>query len=107
MPITYDSHTGWPSRVESSLRRSISQRTKNAYGFKIGITSYPEWRFKMYGSDYRDMVVVYETSSESHVRDLERWLVDFFYGAPGCDNVNRGGGGPIGQSPFYLYVVRR
>lgn len=53
------------------------------------------------------MVVLYRTGSKRFIRDMEWCLVDYFCGRLDCDNVNAGGGGPVGEPHFYLYIVTR
>lgn len=73
--------------------------------FKIGITSDPDQRALRYSSDYyNEMIVLYETSSISNVRKLEKELIEYYEGW--CDNRIAGGGGNIGPRPYYLYIVR-
>ena len=49
------------------------------------------------------MIVVYETRSERNARDFEARLIRYY--RDNADNERRGGGGPLGGPPFYLYVV--
>lgn len=49
------------------------------------------------------MIVLYETGSQRNARDLERRSIDCYGDA--SDAEGRGGGGPLGGPPFYLYVV--
>lgn len=107
MEVTYSLTTGWPSQVESTLRRRISGYTRGVEFFKIGITSNPDDRAKRYEYDepYDEMIVIYSTKSRDHVTRLEAWLVAYYEDY--CDNlVGGGGGGRRGSPPYYLYIVR-
>ena len=108
MGIEYNYIMGWPKHVQTGLRRSIAAYAWGCTSFKIGITSAPWNRFTAPDySMYDRMVVLYRTDSERFIRDMERSLVDYFCGHPDCDNVNAGGGGPMGEPPIYLYIVMR
>lgn len=48
------------------------------------------------------MVVIYESGSIDHVDEVEAHLTDHFCDA---DNFRRGGAGPAGEAPHYVYVV--
>ena len=106
MPIRLDwdvRTTGWPSRVEGSLHHRISGYTRNGRSFKTGITGNPQRRKAGYDGICDRMIVLYETTSERHARDFERRSIDCYGDA--SDAERRGGGGPLGGPPFYLYVV--
>lgn len=105
--IYYEHMTGTPARVASSLRRRVSQYTRQdrVRGFKIGITNNPERRFsESHAAQYDEMIVVYQTASRRHVCDVERDLVE--HNRDLCDNLVGGGGGRASTGPFYLYIVR-
>lgn len=106
MDIRYEIETGWPS--QSNLHQRVSAFTRNdrCVSFKIGITNNPNRRASLYRSNstiYHEMVVLYKTSSDAHVRYMERFLCDYY--ADVSDNVNAGGGGLGGEGPYYLYVT--
>ena len=103
MEITYAINSGWPSQITSTMRRRVSGYTRDA-SFKIGITSAPNQGAAYYSNDYDEMVLLYETSSISNVRQLEKELIEYYEGW--CDNEIAGGGGSIGTQPYYLYIVR-
>lgn len=110
MEIRYEVETGWPSSLELCRRVAAYGRLDRVLGFKVGISCNPEGRAALYKHQdphYKEMVVLYKTSSDSVVRDVERDLTIWFKGDAECDNVNIGGGGPKGSAPFYLYVVLR
>ena len=106
--VIYNYFTGWPSEVVSDVLRSISAYTRRdrVRGFKIGITSDPERRFQEeYAHAYRNMAVVYQSSSVANVADMERLLIDHNWEL--ADNIISGGGGNYGDPPYYLYVAMR
>lgn len=71
--------------------------------FKIGITANPERRRHGYRHDYDEMIVVFSTESSLEARLAERALIAKF---DASDNIDPGGGGPLGESPYYVYIVR-
>lgn len=98
--------TGRPDRILSTLLRRVSAYTRQTKvsKFKIGITCSPDRRWvEGYRHEYERMIVVYRTTSDKHVRQMERLLVDHNWECG--DNVYRGGGGPSGVGPYYLYIV--
>ena len=105
MPIQleWDPWTGPPSKIEGSLHRRISGYTRNGQSFKTGITGNPWGRKPGYDGIYDRMIVLYKTTSEKYARDFERRSIDWYGDA--SDAERRGGGGPLGGPPFYLYVV--
>ena len=105
MVITCNIRTGRFQAVMSFLRRSISQYRRGSSQFKIGITNSPRRRAIEYGWEFDEMVVLYKTSSSDFARDTEAILVDEYW--EDCDNEIGGGGGPLGQAPYYLYIVRK
>lgn len=105
-PVFYDQVTGAPARVGSVIVKRLSAytRTTNVRRFKIGISNNPDRRFQeAYEGFYDEMVVLYETTSIDYVSELERILVA--YNLDYTDNEVAGGGGGIGEPPYYLYVV--
>ena len=103
MDVRFDIETGWPSQVNLHGRVSALTRIDRVSGFKIGITSNPDVRASQYGDLYDEMVVLYESSSEDNVREMERHLVDYY--RDDSDAERGGGGGRLGQPPYFLYVV--
>lgn len=106
MEIRYEIQTGWPSQTNIHQRISAYTRTGRCAAFKIGITNNPDRRASLYrsnGAVYHEMLVLYRTSSDSHVREMERFLCDYYSGC--SDNINAGGGGPSSEGPYYLYVT--
>lgn len=98
MDVNWD-HVRFTSKIGALTRDYLVSN------FKIGITGDPERRAHEYGEFYGEMVVLYETRSEAHVRDSERDLTSLYEGY--CDNSITGGGGTLGGPPYYLYLVRR
>ena len=104
MEVIYNYWTGWPNQVIPSLRRSISKYRRSSSSFKIGITNDPDRRAMEYGFTYDVMVVLYRTSSDRFVRQIESLLIEEYW--YDCDNTVGGGGGSRGCPPYYLYIVR-
>src|SRR6266446_2955987 len=122
MEIRDACETGWPSGVrlqqrvaayvrEDRLRNYKLHDRVKAYvrderlrRYKVGITSGPRTRAVQYGAQYDEMILVYRTSSNDHVRELERVLTEYF--GDDCDNeINGGGGRQATGGPYFLYVV--
>ena len=104
MNVLTSQRTGWPPSMES-VKRRIGALTRDDADFKIGITADYERRkngYRKESAQYQTMILIYETSSQRHVRDMEKALIDHYTGR--SDNWQRGGGG-LGHPPFYLYVV--
>jgi len=98
--------TGRPAVIAPDVARSLSNHTRvNAVGrYKIGITCRPEQRFREYGREFDEMVLLYCSTSRDYVRDLEAMLVEMHW--EWCENMIGGGGGSRGSGRHYLYVVR-
>jgi len=105
MRIREDIETGWPSGTNVHQRISAYVREGRARSFKVGITNNPYARAANYGDQYDEMIVVYQTTSDKNLRELETLLTDYYAGH--SDNQNDGGAGPRGQGPYFLYVVVR
>ena len=108
MEIYNETQGGWPSQVDSIMRRRVSDYT-SGNDFKIGITNDPDARAGQYGyiepyPYYDEMILIYETSSIINARKLESELIKH-YGAL-CDNRIGGGGGSSESGRYYLYIVR-
>ncbi len=104
--VSFDTTTGTPSQVLSTLLQRISAYTRHdrTRQFKIGITNHPERRYSQaYADKYDEMIVIYETSSISHVSTLEAEIINHNWEL--TDNQVGGGGGNIGDPPYFLYVV--
>ncbi|MBI3481107.1 MAG: GIY-YIG nuclease family protein [Nitrosomonadales bacterium] len=106
--VSFDTTTGTPSQVRSTLLQRISAYTRQnrIRQFKIGITNHPDRRYSQaYADEYDEMIVIYETSSINHVSTLEAALIEHNWEF--TDNQVGGGGGNIGDPPYFLYVVLR
>ena len=99
MNVRYEIEPG-PDR----LRRRIAAFVRSCRAFKIGITSSPKERAASYDEEYDEMILLYKSQSNVAIRDIERGLVDYFWDS---DALAPGGGGPLGDPPYYLYVVVR
>lgn len=105
--VSWHERSGDPDEVISTLKRSVGQFTKNVGTFKIGRTCDPAHRAGQ--PDYAkfdEMIVIYKTRSAEHVNDVETQLIEFFETHNDIGNFRGGGGGPLGQPPYYVYVVR-
>jgi len=110
MELRYEVETGWPDGLELRRRVAAYGRLDRVLGFKVGITCDPSNRAAQYryrDPHYKEMVIIYKTRSDPMVRNIEREMTDWFDDDPECDNYARGGGGPRGSPPYYLYVVLR
>lgn len=105
-PIHYDYETGRPSEVATSLKRRVGAYTRDNLKrkFKIGITCDPEGRWdNAYKRDYDEMIVLYQSQSIDSVSQVERDLIE--HNKHLTKNRIAGGGGAIGNPPYYLYLV--
>jgi hypothetical protein len=104
--------TGWPSQVAPSLTRKVGALSRHG-GFhkKIGITADPYSRARRHASDgWRRMELIYQSSSYSHVCQMERYLVDRFHvgvtlGGYHHNLVGGGGGRRPSRGPYFLYMI--
>ena len=107
MEIYNETQGGWPSQVNSTMRRRVSAHT-SGNDFKIGITNNPDASAGQYDyidPDYDEMILIYETSSITNARELESDLIKH-YGAR-CDNrIGGGESGNLGNGRYYLYIIR-
>lgn len=85
------------------LIRHVSQFVPSSGRFKIGITSSPQNRASKYRGQYEEMVVVHRTETALEARLSERALIN---NLSHSDNIDPGGGGPLGSRPYYVYIVR-
>ena len=87
----------------------MSALTRNASNMWIGIASQGEsgmrgrWNSKYKSLGLKYMAKIYQTTSDSFRKNLEDELVNF-YGS-NLDNLNAGGGGGFGSSPYVVYVA--
>lgn len=112
MIVTWKVEKGKPGTLSDKtvarLNRRVSQLKRGNRNFKIGITSDPVGRSRLYesrdGDRYHEMVVLYQTGSSDRIRKLEAALISKH--GKDSDNEQGGGGGLLGNPPYYLYVVR-
>lgn len=108
MSVRYEQETVRPSDVLTTISRRIGaySRASLVERFKIGISNNPSRRWReAYKYAYDEMIVLYSSSSISNVSILENLLVERNFDL--CDNLIAGGGGSIGEPPYYLYLVRK
>ena len=104
MKITDRAVRGRPSEKISALSRRVSRYVQSSQAVKVGMTSNPERRAGAYGDEYNHMVLIYKTASERNARLVERELVKIHWSH--LDNEGPGGVGPLGDPPYYVYLVR-
>lgn len=74
--------------------------------FKIGITCTPFLRWRAYEREgYQKMHLLHVTEEPGLVQMMEAALISEFQGRAGCRNVAKGGEGPVGQAPYFAYLV--
>jgi len=74
--------------------------------FKIGITCNPLMRWRAYERDgYEKLHLIYTDDQVSGVQMLEACLIDTFKCRSGCQNIARGGEGPVGRGPYFTYLA--
>ena len=114
MSVVYSLITGHPSEVVNSLRSTIGAHCRHHNNVKIGITDDPETRLAQHKKVYgwiRQMVVIYKTTSDSYVREIERHLIDHamkkdYVGETLIHNQRSGGGGRGSDSEtYYVYII--
>ena len=113
MPIRYQIRTGQFREQLDNLKTRIRRYSQGSEIFKIGKTNNPENRWNTYLSTepgvWDEMVVLYRTTAENSIDNMERRLIHFFLldrPDPKCENMNIGGGAN-GLSPYFLYIVRK
>lgn len=95
--------------LKKTFNRKIGQYIAGSNYIKIGITSRkPKERFEEHLKEinWKRMVVLYRTTSEDYVKELERFLIanHFDY----LTNEVGGGGGDLSNgSSCYLYIITR
>jgi hypothetical protein len=109
MSVAWNYTTGRPNIVFGDLKRSIAQLANNNSYFKIGITSNPNRRWgehKKSDPGWDRMIVVYETTSLTYIRQLESLLIEAGWNREESWNFTGGGGGRFSQSgKYYLYIL--
>ncbi len=106
MVLEYDYWKGNFSDVKNCLIRSISQYTRYYESVKVGITCDPKRRINEHNKsnvNWNKMVVKYETVSVRFINEMEKILIDYHWEF--IENEIKGGGGPNGKPPYYLYVL--
>lgn len=116
MPVRCQIQTGRFREQLENLKKRIKRYSGKSVKFKIGRTNNPEnrWNGYLYAEpdewdEMDEMVVLYRTSNRNSINNMERELIQFFLHDepdPRCINDNTGGG-PIGEPPYFLYIVRR
>ena len=110
MKVKYRLDGGWPGQVEGRLRRRIGALVRRADSFKIGITNWPERRANQhenhYGSEFSEMIVLYQTRTRRNAADLEAKLIDYNWYHYKLRNERGGGGGRYGEGWYFLYLMR-
>ena len=99
--------------IGEKLKRVVGQylRNEDHHYIKIGITSDPQqrWDNGYSDSEWDKMIVICKTNCKECVRRYEDLLIDFVWHQTQTEcfscNENRGGGGPAGPAPYYLYIV--
>lgn len=110
MSVRWNQWSGHYSQVGESLRRALSQYTRNNSEFKVGLTVDPEQRWQAHkGHEWREMVVIYETTSRKSAANAERDLIDHglkeHIDAESFNEVRGGGGVQHGYDAYYIYVL--
>ena len=102
---------GHYSQVVGSLRRSLGQYIRHNTDFKVGLTTNPDqrWNRGHRHHGWRELVVLYKTTSENSAREMERALIrhgkrpgvlaDCWNNRPGGEGLRRG------HHEYYVYVV--
>ncbi|POS02437.1 hypothetical protein Q361_104159 [Flavobacterium croceum DSM 17960] len=107
MELKYNYWIGSFKNVDSVLKKSISQYTRNYSKVKIGITNKPERRKVQHSKSnlsWEKMVVLYQTKSINFINKMEKNHIT--YQKLYVINQRNGGGGPNGKiGPYYLYVL--
>jgi hypothetical protein len=104
MSIRYDLITGPPTKVLSELEQLVKSNLRGTSSAKVGLTDNPSGRFaQAYKNEYDQMIVFYQTNSIENAREVERVMIDNNWAV--LDNEVGGGGGRVGQAPFYVYLV--
>lgn len=106
--VIYKPIQGHPADVSSKLRKRVGQLARDVGEFKIGKTSNPPARASQpdYANAFDQMIVIYETPVADHAIEVERDLIDYFSVHYDNKNLRGGGGGPSGNAPHYVYIVR-
>jgi hypothetical protein len=104
--VFFDIVSGWPKKIVTTILRKLSAYTRQdrVDYFKIGITNNPKRRFQEeHKYNYDEMIVLYKSKSIDNVSELEDELIE--HNRDLADNIIAGGGGNIGNPPYFMYVV--
>ena len=103
MEVRWECRTGRYADQLTTLKRRIAALTRGGEEFYIGRTSNPKARARGRDTErFSEMVVLYRTTSVSNVMGMEIELTDYF----GDRCINARGGGPTGNPPHYIYILR-
>ena len=103
MELRWELQTGRYADQLTALKRRIAALTRGREEIYIGRTSNPDVRARGHDSErFGEMVVLYQTTSVSNVMSMEKELTDYF----GDRCINARGGGPTGNPPHYIYIMR-
>ncbi len=108
----YEANGGYPSQVKEDLSRMVKRYAKGGIPHKVGASSDPLKRFIRHLSDdpgWREMKVLYETSSIKNVRLIEDELIgickEFDIDLVSENKVRGGGGVKEGKKQYYVYIL--
>lgn len=107
--------TGGYIAVQKSLKKKLYYlvKTKEAHSFWLGIASgvsgcQARWDQKYKNAGMNMFYILYESESDTFRKNLEEDLIDWakkYKYNP--ENINSGGGGPIGSPPYFVYIALR
>lgn len=109
MAIRWLEKTGFPNLILPSLRAALGQHARRHDEIKIGLTVNPEARWNAHKQEnWKEMVVIYETSSPRFASNIERDLIkhgwDFHYDKS-WNEITGGGSLQHGHLRYYVYVL--
>ena len=104
---------GWQASLPKAMKFVIDKIDKSDKGFWIGVTSggrvgcQNRWNNKYKWYQMNHMTAVYTTSSSDDRGEMEDALIsELKVKFPNrCQNVNKGGGGPVGESTTHTVYV--
>lgn len=109
MGIRWNQWTGHYKEYLPTLRRSVSQYIRNNEEFKIGVTTNPDTRWPHHkAEEWREMVVVYETSSFEYAKKVEIDLIEHGWNSYldySWNERNGGGGLQAMYEKYYIYIL--
>jgi hypothetical protein len=105
--VVFNHITGYPNQVIETLNRKIGQYKRNYKMLKVGITGQnPYDRFYQHRKEiyWNQMIIIYESSSQSHCNALEALLIECHYND--LTNVRAGGGSKLSlPGKNYVYLI--